>query len=221
MIGRPRAHTALGDDFDPYAFHVFIPGALASGFLISVGLLIGDAFRKVRGDTGIERRVMHTGAAVSDEVRSGAGASRGTGSGLRARWVYGLVGVISVGLVLAVIPGATWNFLNPGGYISNIGWIWAISALLVIGFGILGVQMLRLVPEWIPLTIGIVGLGFILRFALGSEPATLRGGLVVLGVVATVVGVAATWRMRRHRERTDVPPSARPILNRTPLSRSR
>jgi hypothetical protein len=220
MIGRVPRHTTLGDGVDPDVLSVFIPGALASGFLISMGLLMGDAFRKVRGDTGTDRRVMHTGAAVADEVRSGAGASRQTESGLRPRWVYGVVSGISLGLVLAVVPGATWNFLNPGGYISDISWIWVLSLLVVLGFAVVGVQTLRVAPEWLPFILGALGLGLAARFVLGSEPAGLRYLLVAVGLVFSIVGIASTWRMWEARKHTDVPPSARSLLTRTPLTRS-
>ena len=219
MIGRVPKHTALGDGVDPGALFVFIPGALAGGFLISVGLLVGDAVRKLRGDAGIERRVKHTGAAVADEIRGGAGASRRTESGQRPRAVYGAIAGISLALVVLVVPGATWNFLNPGGYIQNVGWIWAVSMLAVIGFLVLGVQTLRLAPEWLPGIIAALGVGFALRFAFGSEPAVDRMVLVVFGLLGATVGTALTWRMRGRRDRTDVPPSVRPLLTRTPLSR--
>jgi hypothetical protein len=221
MIGRVPRHTSLGDDVDPDTLSVFIPGALASGFLISIGLLVGDAFRKVRGNAGTERRVKHTGAAVADEVRAGAGASRRTGSGLRPRPVYGLVSAISFALVVAVIPGASWNFINPEGYISDIGWIWAASLLLVFGFLVLGIQTLRLAPEWLPIIIVTIGVGFALRFALGGEPVVLKDVLVVSGLATAAVGAAATWRLRRRRNLTDVPPSVRPLLTRSPLARPR
>ena len=221
MIGRVPRHTSLGDDVDPDTLSVFIPGALASGFLISIGLLVGDAFRKVRGDAGTDRRVRHTGAAVADEVRTGADASRSTRSGLRPRSVYGVVSAISFALVVMVVPGATWNFVNPQGYISDIGWIWAVSLLLVLGFVVLGVQTLRLAPEWLPVIIAVIGVGFALRFALGGEPVILRSVLIVSGLVAATVGAASTWRMRERRGRTDVPPSVRPILTRSPLTRPR
>jgi hypothetical protein len=221
MIGRVPRHTSLGDDVDPGGLFVFIPGALATGFLISIGLLVGDAFRGLRGDVGSERRVRHTGAAVADEVRGGSGAARRTVSGLRSRPVYGVVGAVSLALVVAVIPGATWNFLNPVGYIGDIGWIWAVSLLAVLGLAVLGTQTLRLVPEWVPFVIAAVGVGFAVRFALGGESVILRSALVVSGLVAATVGVVATWRLRRRRDRIDVPPSVRPILTRTPLTRPR
>lgn len=221
MIGRPRRHTTIGDDVEPFGLHVFIPGALAGGFLISIGLLIGDAVRKVRGDGAIDRRVIHTGAAVADEVRAGAGASRRTASGLRPRWIYGLVAALSFGLVLLVIPGATWNFLNPGGYISDISWIWAISMVASIGFGVIGVQSIRLAPEWLPPIIGALGVGVALRFALGSESEVIATTLVVSGLLGGALGMAVTRRLRQRSGVVSVPPSTRPILVRTPLTRSR
>lgn len=219
MIGRVPRHTSLGDDVEPGDLFVFIPGALAGGFLISVGLLIGDAIRKVRGDAGIERRVRHSGAAIADEVRAGGGASRRTESGLRPRAVYGVVSGISFALVVLVVPGATWNFLNPDGYIQNVGWIWAVSMLLVIGFLVLGVNTIRLAPGWLPGIIAALGAGFALRFVFGSELAVNRTVLIVFGLLVAIVGPALTWRMRGRSDRTDVPPSVRPILTRTPLSR--
>lgn len=220
MIGRARSHTTIGDGVDPHALHVFIPGALAGGFLISMGLLIGDFARKVRGDAAIVRRVTHTGAAVADEVRSGAGAANGTESGLRPRWVYALISAVSLGLVLLVIPGATWNYVNPDGYISYIAWIWAVSMILAMGFAIVGFQAIRLAPEWMPLIIGLLGLGLVLRFLLGDESPALKTALVMVGLVGGAIGVAATWRHRQHAGVISVPPGVRPVLTRTPLSRS-
>jgi hypothetical protein len=221
MIGRVPRHTSLGDDVDPGGLFVFIPGALASGFLISIGLLVGDAFRKLRGSAGTDRRVRHTGAAVADEVRAGSGASRRTTSGLRPRPVYGVVGGIAIALVVAVVPGATWNFMNPEGYIADIGWVWAVSLLAVFGFAVVGIQTLRLAPEWLPVIIAAIGVGFALRFALGGEPLILRSVLILSGLVAAMIGAAATWRLRGRRDRTDIPPTVRPILTRTPLTRPR
>jgi len=219
MIGRVPKHTALGDSVEPDALFVFIPGALAGGFLISIGLLVGDAVRKVRGDAGIERRVKHTGAAVAEEICSGAGASRQTESGLRPRAVYGAVAGVSLALVVLVVPGATWNFLNPGGYIQNVGWIWAVSMLAVIGFLVLGVQTIRLAPEWLPGIIAALGVGFAVRFAFGSEPAVNRTALIGFGLLIVIAGIVMAWHIRGRHNRTDVPPSVRPLLIRTPLSR--
>jgi hypothetical protein len=219
MIGRVPRHTSLGDDVDPGGLFVFIPGAIASGFLISLGLLAGDAFRNVRGDTGSVRRVTSSGAVIADEVRGGAGASRSTSNGLRHRAVYGIVSLISFSLVALAVPGATWNFLNPVGYISDIGWIWAVSLIAVIGFAVLGVQTLRLAPEWAPIIMAILGLGLVIRFALGNESEAVAGVLIGIGFLIATIGPTATWRTRRRAGLTDVPPSVRHLLARTPLAR--
>jgi hypothetical protein len=135
--------------------------------------------------------------------------------------VYGIVSAVSFGLALLVIPGATWNFFNPGGYISNISWIWAVSMVLTLGVAILGVRTLHLAPEWLPVIIGMLGLGFAGRFLFGSELIVTRTALVTIGLVTGAVGMAMTWRVRRDRNRIDIPPSVRPLLTRTPLSRAR
>lgn len=217
MIGRARHHHGWADDVDPFVLRVFIPGALASGFLVSVGLLLGDALRKLRGDGAARRRVALAGAALAEEVRCGAGAGRRSSAGLRPRAVYGVVGLASMGLVAGVAPGAAGNFLAPGGYLSDISWIWAASTLGALAFAAVGVQTLRVAPEWVPVTVGIVGAGVLVRFTLGPEPVGTRLAVIaVVGVVAPVLA-AATWRLRGRRGRTDVPPSVRALLAATPL----
>ena len=220
MIGRVPRHTSLGDDIDPGGLFVFIPGAIASGFLISLGLLAGDAYRGIRGDSGNKRRIASSSAVVADEIRFGAGAGRGANHGLRRPAAYGVVSLTAFALVLLGIPGATWNFVNPVGYISDIGWIWALSMLLIVGFAVVGFQSLRIAPQWLPLIVILLGLGIAARFAVGSESDTLRISLVLVGVVTMAVGAVLQWRSRTPGREIDVPPSVRPLLARTPLSRT-
>ncbi len=220
MIGRVPRHTSLGDDIDPGGLFVFIPGAIASGFLISLGLLAGDAYRGVRGDSGNRRRIRSSSTVIADEIRDGAGAGRRADHGLRKPVVYGIVSLTSFALVLLGIPGATWNFANPVGYISDIGWIWALSLLLIIGFAVLGFHSLRLAPGWLPFIVILLGLGVMVRFTIGNESDTLRFGLIVVGFVMVLVAAVLAWRSRRGDAQTDVPPSVRPLLARTPLSRT-
>lgn len=219
MIGRVPRHRHSSDDVDPFTLYVFIPGVLASGFLVSVGLLVGDAARRVRGDRGTRRRVTVTGAALAAEVRNGSGAAHTTPFGLRRRATYGIVGGVALALVVGVVPGATWNFLDPGGYISDIAWIWAVSMLAVIAIVVLATQALRLASEWVPITAALVGSGAIARFALGPESGTLRTAAVAAAAVITPIVVAATWRLRHRRRTVFVPASVRPLLTSTPLGR--
>jgi hypothetical protein len=220
MIGRVPRHTSLGDGIDPDVLSVFIPGAIASGFLISLGLLAGDAYRGVRGDSGNRRRIRSNSAVIADEVREGAGAGRRTRHGLRHPAVYGIVSLAAFALVLLGLPGATWNFLNPVGYISDISWIWAVSMLVIIGFAFVGIQSLRLAPGWLPFIVVLLGLGVIVRFAIGNESDSIRIVGVVSGLVVVAVGAGLAWRSGTRSENVDVPPSVRPLLARTPLTRA-
>ena len=217
MIGKVPRHRSYADDIDPDAMFVFIPGAIASGFLVSMGLVIGDAMRSLRGTGGVRRRITLTGAALAEETRSGAGAARRLPHGLRRRAFYGIFGAASLGLVTGAIPGVVWNFLSPGGYVSNISWMWAVSMLAVLVFAVGGVQALRLAPEWVPITIVVVGLGVLARFAFGPEPAAVRLIVVIVDALLASALTAATWRLRHRRTMVDVPASVRPLLAATPL----
>lgn len=217
MNGRPRRHRHGSDDVEPLALGVFIPGALASGFLVSIGLLVGDLIRRLRGEGGSRRRVTVTGAALAAEVRDGSGAARTSAMGLRSRATYGIVGGVALALVAGAVPGATWNFLNPGGYSSDIAWIWALSMLAVAALVVLAVQALRLAPEWVAPAAALVGAGVVIRFALGPEAGAVRGAAAATASVVTASVVAATWRLRRRRGIVAVPGSVRPLLASTPL----
>ena len=220
MIGRVPRHRSLADDVDPDRLSVFIPGAIASGFLISIGLLVGDALRKIRGGKGIERRVMLTGHALSDEIRGGAGAARSNAAGLRSRHVYGITGAVSLGLAVGTVPGASWNFLNPVGYIGDIGSIWALSMLSVVVFTTVGVLAMRLAPEWLPIFFLAMGVVLVGRFAFGNESAEVRLIVIVASAAVASILAAATWRLRRLRHVVDVPPATRRLLASTPLGRT-
>lgn len=219
MIGRLPRHHHSSDDVEPFGLYVFIPGALASGFLVSLGLLVGDALRRAGGDRGTRRRVTVTGAALAAEIRHGSGAACTTSFGLRRRATYGIVGGIGLALIVGVVPGATWNFLQPGGYISDIAWVWTISMLGVIAVVVLATQALRLAPEWVPTAAGLVGAGVVTRFALGPESGTVRTAAIAAAALITPAVVAATWRLRHRHDTVFVPASVRPLLSSTPLGR--
>lgn len=217
MIGRPRRHRSFSDDVDPGGLHVFIPGALASGFLVSIGLLVSDAIRRVRGDSGATRAVSLTSAVLAEEVRGGTQAARGVTFGLRSRRTYAIVGAIALGIAVAAIPGATWNFFNPVGYIGDISSIWAISLLLVIVLLTVGLILLALVPESASTVALIISGIVVLRFIFGRESAGVRLVVILIAAAAGGALAALTWRWRDRRDVVDVPPLVRPLLRGTPL----
>ncbi len=216
MTGRPRRHRSWVDDVDPGGLNVFIPGALASGFLVSLFLLAGDALRSVRGDSGNRRLVEVTAEAIVGDVRSGPGTHRRISTGLRERWVYGLVGGASLGVAAIVIPGASWNFLNPDGYARHVAWVAAVSALGALAFLALGVQTMRVAPKWLPSFFAVAGTAFTLRYMLLVSRSTMPL-VAVAGFAVTAALVAGSWRLRGRG--ADVPASVRALAARSPLGR--
>jgi hypothetical protein len=217
MIGRTPRHRTFADDIEPGGLNVFIPGALASGFLVSIGLLVSDAVRRVRGNAASVRGVNLTAAVLAEEVRSGSGAARRVGTGLRSRSVYTLVSGIALGIALAAIPGATWNFFNPVGYISDISSIWAISLLLVVPLVVVGIAAIRLVPESASTVALVISATIVVRFIFGREPDIVRVAVAVSAAAIGAAVVALTRRWRTRRNEVDVPPVTRLLLRVTPL----
>jgi hypothetical protein len=196
-------------------FAVFVPGALAGGLLVSLGLLGADLFAKVRGDSGARRAVTTTAAVAAADVRFGHGASLQVTTGLRNRTSYALVALLAGALIALAIPGTAWNYLNPGGYISDIGWIWAVSLLVVIALGVVAAVALRLAPGFAPVLALVIGVGSIARFTIGPEDAPLD--LVLgLGIPVTLMATvgAVVWA---RKARPGVPTWTRPLLRSTPL----
>lgn len=195
---------------------VFVPGALAGGLLVSLALLAGDVVRRIRGDAAARRAACI--AALSAHAIVDGESPRTVRSGLRSRRVYGTAALVSWSLVALAVPGAFWNFWNPGGYLSDIGWAWALSTLATLAIGAVGAASLRLAPPWAAPIVALVGLGASARFAFGPEDLPL-GAVATVGLPATVLAVLlARWWSQRVT--SDVPSWVRPLLRATPLGRA-
>ncbi len=196
---------------------VFVPGALAGGLLVSIGLLVADGVARLRGDRAALRSTAVRAEAIAADVRHGHGAAASLGTARRSRSTYRLVALVTWGLVALAVPGATWNFFNPGGYISDISWMWVTSALATTAVGVVAVTAVRLQPDAAPLAALAIGLGGIVRFAVGPEgfPPVV---VALVGTVATASAwvVARRWQRRRP---SGLPAAAVPLLARTALGR--
>lgn len=196
---------------------VFVPGALAGGLLVSLALLVGDALGRLRGERGAHRAVRVRAQAVVAEVRAGSGAATVVEPGRRAQRTYRLVAVAAWGLVALAVPGATWNFLDPGGYLSDISWMWAVSMLAAIAVATVAVTAVRLEPGSAPLVALVVGLGATLRFVVGPE-AMAVGVVLAIGLPATLAAWVALRRWSDGRD-AGTPAPTIPVLARTVLGR--
>lgn len=216
MMRAPRPWVF--EDLDEDRLHVFVPAAMGAGILLSLGILISDAYRKSGGQRLVERRVAFTAQGVAADVVSPSTAELDAPSVLRLAPVYVVVAAATLGLFALLVPGATWNYLDPGGYVEGIGWLWAVSIVASVFFVRVGFIVAHAVPRWFPLIVGVIGLVLTARFMQFAEG--LRWVLVVgLGcLTATLLVGYATYRRVRSLE--SLPAWAWPLFVSTPLTRA-
>ena len=192
---------------------VFVPGALAGGLLVSLALVLGDLVRRLRGSAPATRAAHNAAAATVASIDDGS--AHDVHEGLRSRRSYAVVALVAWGLVALAVPSATWNFVNPGGYVSDIGWIAAVSMAAVLLAVAIGAAALRLAPKAAPWIVTVLGGGAAVRFGLGPEDFPV----VAVLAIASVATLAAIAIARRWSGSTtdDVPPWTRPLLRVTPL----
>jgi membrane-associated phospholipid phosphatase len=108
---------------------------MGAGILVSLFTLARDAVRGHRRRAGSRRAVL-AARAVADHVRTGRRPDAALLAGVRPRVSYVLTALTSGGLALYVGIGATANYANPDGFIHGIAWIWAVSLLAALLFGL-------------------------------------------------------------------------------------
>jgi hypothetical protein len=197
---------------------VFVPGALAGGLLVSLALLTGDIVTRIRGDRGAQRATSVTAAAAGADIRAGNGAYGQVDVGLRAPSTYAITALLALALVALALPGATWNFLDPGGYLSDVSWIWTLSLLAALGLTVVGATALRLVPGFAPTVSVLIGIGATVRFLVGPEDLS-EGTVLIVGVAGTLAITVAAIVWSRLVP-AGLPAWTLPALRRTPLGRS-
>ncbi|MFQ5966361.1 MAG: hypothetical protein ACE5MI_01980 [Acidimicrobiia bacterium] len=210
-----RRHWAL-EDLEEDRLHVFVPGAMGTGLLLSLGLLLSDVYRRAGGQQLAERRVELTARAAGTDVVGGPGTSLAEPGGMRRSWIYVVVTFAALGLVAWLIPGATWNYFNPGGYIEGKAWIWAISVLAIMFFAFVGITVALAAPRWLPWVVGTVGILVTTRFTLTAS--TDLKALVAIGLLLSFSGMV--YAAHRYVRRVDhLPARAWPLFVSTPLTR--
>lgn len=160
-------------DIEPEALHVFVPGLMGVGVLLSMGLMVTDLLHRVRGDRAASREVQLIAWFVaSDVVRSvHRDVELDPTTGLRSRTTYVVNAVLFLGLGIYGLVGSFWNYVNPvdEGWVEDIAWVWAVSLLAVAGLlaigGVLGFIAWRYpqVPPW--------ARRFLARTPIGVPPA--------------------------------------------------
>lgn len=213
----PARRSWIVDDLDRDGLHVFIPGAMGAGILLSLGILISDAYGKAGGRRLAERRTALTARATATDVISGPGTTMAAPVGLRRPTVYVIATAAFLGLTAALFPGTTWNYFDPDGYIKGIAWLWAIGVVAAIFFARVGFIVAQAIPRFVPIIAAAVGLGVAARFTLFADTVGWRVGVGLGLFVATAIAVAvAGYGAKRVGS---LPARAWRLFVSTPLSR--
>lgn len=138
----PRHRTERG---------VFVPGMLGAGLLVSTGLLLSDAFAKLRGQDAASRAAHRRAALIARDVLrpTAAATPPAPPTALRRPGVYWVIGIAGIALGVYGLIGSFWNFWNASPdlqWSEHIAWLWAvltIAALAMIALGIACVMLAR------------------------------------------------------------------------------
>ena len=168
-------------------FAIFVPVIMSAGLLVSIVTIVRDALHwslRHRRRADCTRR-----AATSAEfVLSGQAVGEvGTGV-LRPRWFY-LATAVAAGAGAAYIAvGATANYLRPGGYVSDIAWLWALAMLTSVLLLSVAALCLAVVVTW-P-RIPRVAYPLVLHGALAEHPdAAVRPPTALVATLWVAVGL--------------------------------
>jgi hypothetical protein len=178
---------------------VVIPAAMGIGVLFSVALLFSDLYRRAVGIRSAQRRASLFGASTAAQTIHGDSDILWSPQGLRSRRTYWIAAAALLTLAAIVVPGATWNYFNPGGYFEGIAWIWALSSVAVVFFLFSGVATLHAAPALLPWFAVGVTLGYAVRLATFLEPGNRVSAAVGILVVGAATTVGATFWAKRHR----------------------
>lgn len=178
---------------------VFIPAAMGLGVLFSVALLFDDLYRTAFGTRSARKRARLMGASTAAQTIRGTYEILRPSRGLRSKKSYWITAGTLLTLGAIGLPGATWNYFNPGGYSEGIAFIWAISSIVVLLFLLSGLAVLQAAPSLLPWFIACVTVGYAIRLVTFLEfgnRVSAAIGILVVGGVATVA--ARSW-VKVHR----------------------
>lgn len=124
---------------------VFVPAIMSVGLVFSVATIIRDAFRWSGRRAG-ERRADLEAEIVVSRLLGHEPAPEDVGMLPRPAYLAGAIVLVGGAAYIAI--GSTANFLRDGGYVSDIGWLLALSLALAVILGFLGAVSLTVYRTW-------------------------------------------------------------------------
>ncbi|MGH2753157.1 MAG: hypothetical protein ACRDLB_01875 [Actinomycetota bacterium] len=152
----------LEDDLDDNGQTlVFVPSIMGAGILVSLGILVGDAFRRLMPGTGaarrsksVRRRVLGLVTPLATTLDLDPPTMPVPRRRLRTRRFYAALFVVAVTLALYVAIGSTANYLRSYGPFSGVAWMEILamaSSILFLATGVVGLSIAigyPSVPRW-------------------------------------------------------------------------
>lgn len=191
-----------------------VPAVLAAGVVFSAVVLVRDRIEHLIG--GGHRRAVtaeetERNVALVLEGESSAVFAAGHDRGRKSSDTAGtrhrsaiLASAAALGIAAYIVPGAVFNYLRPGGYLSEIAWILTISMIAAVVAGAVGIVLGRWVidPASPPASAHrLVRLGSTLRPEAPTSPRAHRRwgrrwhGMASIGllIVAVVTSLWTLW----------------------------
>lgn len=129
----------------PSRLHVFVPGIMGVGLLVSLAVLLLDGIRRVTSGRTHERHARIVASQIVADVEAAAGAAEpASPPGQRHRWVYGAVAAALLSLGLYSMVGSTSNFIFQE-WVRHVAWVWAASTMAGVSLVWVGVCAAALV----------------------------------------------------------------------------
>jgi len=147
MTASPRRRAAPYLDLLDNRLYVFVPAVMSLGFVFWVAALVRDQVH-LRRAANLERRATSAAIATTN-ITLGIphDFSQPDQVGPRRR-SYFLMAVPFLAAAVFVAIGSIGNYLRPGGYLSEIGWVLALALVCSLALGVVGVLLVLLGHQW-------------------------------------------------------------------------
>jgi membrane-associated phospholipid phosphatase len=141
-----RSDDSILDQVDVNRLMIFVPAVMSVGLLFSAATVIRDLLRR-SGSQARDRRTAIESSFVLHRLLDDDQPEPNE-IGALTRPSYLITALVLVGGAAYLTIGATANFLRDGGYVSDIGWLLAVSLALAAFVGFLGGVSLVVFWSW-------------------------------------------------------------------------
>lgn len=174
---------------------VFVPAVMGAGLVFSIATILRDVF-SLSSRAATARRSRIRGRLVADGVVRPDRSGLREAVGLAPRPAIAIIGLIAAAFSVYVAIGTTANFLRPGGYVSDIAWLWGASLVVVVASAYVAVACLLVAGR----SVGISTWAWPVLLATpmvdrrdGTGEDAARWAVVVGVTLATALTILATW----------------------------